>query len=53
VKNGGLISNPRRLHGCCLEPYPSSYFLIGALGLLIQFLPDLVAVAAIIKHRVS
>jgi hypothetical protein len=36
-----------------LEPYPPSYFVVGLLRLLIQLLPDLVAVAAIVEHQVA
>jgi hypothetical protein len=36
-----------------LEPYPSSYFVVCLLRLLVQFQPDLIAIATFIKHQVS
>jgi hypothetical protein len=48
---GGIAAHSASRFG--LEPYPSSYFVVRLLRLLVQFLPDLIAIAALVKHYVS
>jgi hypothetical protein len=36
-----------------LEPCPPSYLVIGFLRLLVQFKPDLIAIATVVKHHVG